>query len=99
MLRNAVCRAVKIRNGVALLTAVLVRLRYKLVIVSVFVAIRAGREFYFVDRRFAGRRMALGTIDPGVRALKRVFRRRMLLDVKERGLPAVDRMTFRAFSL
>lgn len=99
MLRNAICRPVKIRNRVALVAVVLVRLRYKLVIVCVFMAIRAGREFYFVDRRFAGRRMALGTIDPGVRALKRVFRRRVLLEVKERGLPAVDRMTFRAFSL
>src|ERR671924_586816 len=52
-------RAVKIQNGMAVFTAVLVRRGRKLSVVGVFVAIRAGGEFHFVNRVFSGGEVAL----------------------------------------
>lgn len=54
-------RAVKIQYGMAVFAPVLVRRGRKLAVVRVFVAIRAGREFHFVNGVFPGRQMAFPT--------------------------------------
>jgi len=72
MLRNRKGRAVKIRHGMATLAAILIRRRRELPCVSIFVAIRALGERYFVVRISARRGMAAGTSYSGVFAFQRV---------------------------
>jgi len=68
MLRNRKCRSVKILDGVAALTLVLIGCRLKLPFMRVLVAFQAGSKLHFVNRIFARWKMAFCAIHSGVLA-------------------------------
>lgn len=69
---------VKIFYGVAIFAAVQVRSGRELLVVLIFVAIRACRKFHLVLRILARRSMALFAGDSRVFAVERIFRCRVL---------------------
>lgn len=86
----------EIHNGMAVFTPVLVRGGRKLSVVGVFVAIRAGGEFHFVDRVFADGKVTLVAFHFGVLSFQRIFGSRMFLDAKQRRLPSIHFVAFSA---
>lgn len=76
-------RAVKIGNGMAWLALILVRLRGKLPIVGIFVAIHARRKLHLVNRLLARRNVALRALHGDVHPLQRVFRSRVFLHAEK----------------
>lgn len=96
MLGDREGRAVEIHNGMAVFTPVLVRGGRKLSVVGVFVAIRAGGEFHFVNRVFADGNVTLVAFHFGVLSFQRIFGSRMFLDAKQRRLPSIHFVAFRA---
>lgn len=72
MLGDGEGRAVEIHNCVAVFASVLVRRSGKLAVMRVFVTIRTGREFHFVNSVFASREMALPTFNRNVLASQRI---------------------------
>lgn len=92
-------RAMEVLNGVAILAAVLEGGGGELLVMRVLVAIRARREFYFVESVLAGRRVALITGDGCVFSFQGIVRSRVLFYAKLRWLPALHRVAFRALSL
>jgi len=99
MHRDGIERAMKIRDGVAGFTTILVGGSSELIVVDVFVAIGAIREFHFILRVFPRRSVALGAFDGDVFTLQRILRRRVLLDSEKRRLPRVDVVALRALAL
>lgn len=99
MLGDGEGRAVEIHNCVAVFASVLVRRGGKLPVMRVFVTIRTGREFHFVNGVFASREMALPTFNRNVFSPQGIARCIVLLDAEERRLPAFHRVAFRAFAL
>ena len=91
--------AMKILNRMATFAFVLIGRWGKLAVVGILMAVQAGREFYLVDRVFAGGQMAFATLDGNVFSLQRVIGSVMLLHAKERWLPTFHGMAFRAFPL
>ena len=92
-------RTMKVLNRVAILATVLVRRRGKLTVVRVLVAIRASREFHFVNRVLAGRRVTFVAGDGRMLSFERIVRCRVFLHAKLRRLPAFDGVAFRTLSL
>ena len=82
VLRNRKRRMMEIFDGVALLAAILVRRSSELLIVSILVTIRAGREFHFVNCVFACGRVAFFASHSRMFSLQRIVGRRMLLRTK-----------------
>lgn len=68
MFRNGVGYAMPILHHVAIFAAILEQRAGELVIVRVFVAIRAAGELHFVKRVFASRNVAIGTVHLDVSA-------------------------------
>jgi hypothetical protein len=66
MLRDGKERTVKITHGMAILAFVQIWGGGELAVMSVFVAVRAKREFDLVNRVLAGRKMALGAFHGNV---------------------------------
>jgi len=66
MLGDGKERTVKIAHGVAILAFVEMRCRGELAVVSVFMTVRAKREFHLVNGVLAGRKMAFGAFDGNV---------------------------------
>src|ERR1700722_8461147 len=98
MLRDCVCRTVKIGDGVAGFAPVLVRSGGKLSIVGVLVAILTGRELHFVYGLLAGRNVTLVAFHLGVHSQQGVLRRRVLLDSEQGWFPTVHVVTLGAFA-
>lgn len=73
MLGDRVRGAMEVLHGVAALAFIEIRRGDELAIVCIFMAIRAGREFHFVNRVFACGQMALGAFHGDVLALQRVI--------------------------
>jgi len=92
-------RAMKVLYGVAILATVLVRRGGKLLVMRILMAIRAGRELYFVDGVFSGRRVALVTSDSRMFSFERIMRCRVLLHAKLRRLPAFHSVALRTLPL
>lgn len=65
-------RAMEIQDGMTVFASVLVWRGGKLFVVSIFVAIRAGREFHLVNCVFPGREMALSALNRNVLASQRI---------------------------
>lgn len=65
-------RLMEILDGVATFTSVLIRSGGKLAVMGVLVAVRAGREFYLVDRIFPCWQVALVTFHLDVFASQRI---------------------------
>jgi len=99
VLGNGKRRAMKVLNGMAILAAVLVWSGGKLLVMRVLMAIRAGREFNFVQSVFAGRRVAFIASDGHMFSFERILRRRVLFHSKLRRLPALNGVALRALSL
>ena len=76
-------------NGVTLLATILVRLAHKLIVVRIFVAVRAQLEFHFIDGVFACGDVALGAFDLYMFALQRVLRGVVFFHAESGRLPAV----------
>lgn len=72
VLRDGKEGAVKIAHGMAILASVQIRSGSELAVMSVLVTIRAKREFHFVNRVFAGWKMAFGAFDRNVLAFQRI---------------------------
>lgn len=66
MLGDGIERTVKIAHGMAILAFVQMRRRGELAVMSVFMAVRAKREFHLVNGVLAGRKMALGAFHGNV---------------------------------
>ena len=82
VLGNRIRGAVEVLHRVAVFATILIRRRGELVVMRVLMAIRACREFHFINRVLAGRRMALVAGDRGVLALQRVAGRGVLFHSK-----------------
>jgi len=80
---NGIGRAVPIDDRVAVFATVFVWRGGKLIVVRIFVAVRARLELHFVDGVFAGGNMTFGAIDFDVFALQRVFRGVMLFHAEQ----------------
>jgi hypothetical protein len=74
---------VKILDGVATLTPVLIRGRSKLPVVSVLVTILAGGEFHFVNRILARGRMAFRALNGSVFPEQGILRRCVFFHAKK----------------
>ena len=75
-------RTMKVLYGVAILATVLVGSGGKLLVMRILMTIRAGRELHFVDRIFAGGRVAFVAGDSCMFPLERIVRSRVLLYAK-----------------
>ncbi len=82
VLRNCKRRMMKILYGVALFAAILVGRSGELLIVRILVAIRAGREFHFVNRVFARGCVAFFASHSRMFSLQRIVGCRMFLRTK-----------------
>jgi len=89
----------KVLNGVAIFATILVRSCGKLFVMRVLMAIRAGREFHFVNGLLAGGSVTFVTSDSRMFAFERIVRSGVLLHAKLRWLPAFDGVAFRALPL
>ena len=83
MLGDRVRGAVEVLNGVAALTFIKIGRGDELAIVCIFMAIRARREFHFVNRVFARGQMALGAFHGDVLPLERIIGCIVLLHAEE----------------
>ena len=68
-------------------------------VVSILVAVGAGREFHLIDGVLARWQMALVAFHFDVLALQRVFGCVVFFHAEKRGLPAIHGVTFRALAL
>lgn len=82
----------------ALFAAVQVRSGSKLLVVLIFMAIRACRELHFILRVFPCGRVAFIASDSCMFPVEWIFRRRMLFNAEYRRLPGVNRVALRAFA-
>ena len=98
MLGNGERRAMKILYRVAILATVLVRRGGKLLVMRILMAIRAGREFHFVDGVFSGRRVALVASNGRMFSFERIMRCRVLLHAKLRWFPPFHGVALRTLS-
>ena len=92
-------RLMEILNGMTTFTFILVRRSGKLAVVSVLMAIHAGREFCFINRVLPCRQVALVTFHLDVLASEGIAGCVMLLNTKERWLPTFHRVAFGALTL
>ena len=99
VLGNGERRTMKILYRVAVLATVLVGRRRELLVMRVLVAIRARREFHFVERVLARRQVALVASHGRMFSFQCVMRRGVLFYAKLRGLPPLYRVALRALSL
>jgi len=99
VLRNREARTMPILDGVAILAAVVVGRRSKLMVVRILVAIQAGRQLHLVDSVFARRNMAFCALHLGVLATQRILRSVVFLDAKQRRFPTINGVTLGALSL
>jgi len=87
-------RTVPIRYRMAALAAVLERRFRKLAVVRIFVAVRTGRELNFVNRLFAGGKVALVAFHFCVLSFQRILGSRMFRDAKQGRLPSLHFVAF-----
>lgn len=73
----------KVQDGVTALAFIQIRLGCKLIVVSIFMAIRASREFHLVNRVFTCGKMAFAAFDCDVLALQRVIGSVVFLHTEE----------------
>ena len=92
-------RALKTLHVVTVFAPVVMGRTGKLPIMCVLVALRAIRELHLVNSVPAGGGMALRALDGGMLALERIPGSLMFLHAKQRRLPILDSVTFRAFAL
>lgn len=97
--RQGESRLMEILDGVAAFTFVLIRGSDKLAVMGVLVAVRANREFHFINRVLPCRQVTLVTFHLDVLASKRIAGCVVLLHSEERWFPAIHSVTFRAFAL
>lgn len=97
--RDGERRAMKVFNCVAVLATILVGGGGKLFVMRVLMAIRAGREFYFVESVLAGWRVAFVASDGRVLSFQRIVRCRVLFNAKLGWLPALHSVALRALPL
>ena len=92
-------RALKTLHVVAVFAPVAMGRTGKLPIMRVLVAVRAIRELHLVNGVLARGDMALRALHGGMFALERIPGSLMFLHAKQRRLPTLDPVAFRAFAL